>query len=185
MENFNTEVNTSNQSTEAVNTTEKYPKLQELVAVLDKAMQDLNACVNPEPNKQDKIYSYEQVLFLMESYKGEILENQSYSLSGCPDMSVEVDCYAGDLCISGSIEGEVDLSNLYSSDYEIEVELSDIDSPEDAITNNLEVWKSMQVQKEEARLQAIVDMNKEVEDESKEFKSVMDEGEEAEEVKTL
>jgi len=178
MENSNTEVNTSNQPTQAVNTTEKYPKLVELVEVLDKAMKDLNACVRPDIDAQDRCYSYEQVLYMLEAYKDDILENQSYSISGCPDMAVEVDTYADDLCITGRVEGEVDLSNLYSSDYEIEVELSDIDSPEDAIINNLERWEALQVKKEEARLQAIADMTEEVADETKEYKSVMDEGEE-------
>lgn len=164
MDNPNTEANTSNQSEVVDTTTEKYPKLQELVAVLDKAMQDLNACVRPDIDAQDRCYSYEQVLYMLEAYKDDILENQSYSLSGCPDMGVEVDTYADDLQISGTVEGEVDLSNLYSSDYEIEVELGDIDSPEDAILNGYERWNALQVKKEEARLQAIADMTKEVED---------------------
>lgn len=164
MENFNTEANTSNQSTEAVNTTEKYPNLVELVVLLDKAMQSLNACVRPDVDAQDKRYSFDQVLFMLESYKDEILANQAYSLSGSPDMSVEVNTYCDDLRIEGTIEGEVDLSNLYSSDFEIEVELGDIDSPEESLYNSLGMWEAREVLNKKARLQAIADMTKEDED---------------------
>ena len=70
------------------------------------------------------------------------------------------------------------MSNLYNSDYEIEVEFGDVEPVEDAIRIISERWNALQVKKEEARLQAIADISKHMQDETKEFKSVMDEGEE-------
>lgn len=118
----------NNTNTQAVDTTQIDLTLNDLVQTLDSAVKGLKNHILPV--EDEKTYTKEQVLFILECFK-ETMENScEFNLTGCPEVEIDVYESCGNIEISGSTKGECDLSMLSDYDYDITVEFDGVSDHE-------------------------------------------------------